>query len=225
MEPALAHPLDAPTWGSLTTTHHELSSGDGSARRLARDVGLFGAYDPASDGSGLTGMLGDRDVVLLVGQSVPPGCFRFGGGDAYQMVLEAVPDDPVGVDWELLGPADADAMHALVALTEPGPWAPRTAALGTYLGVRRGGELVAMAGERLRPPGFTEISAVCTHPSARREGLARALCAELARRIVARDETPFLHVHVDNSGALPVYEKLGFTIRRTISFTAIRRGD
>src|SRR5258708_2948754 len=71
-----------------------------------------------------------------------------------------------------LGARDVPEMLALVERTQPGPFAPRTIELGTYIGVRDGGDLVAMAGERLHPPGFTEISAGCTDASHRGRGLA-----------------------------------------------------
>ena len=60
-------------------------------------------------------------------------------------------------------------MH-LVELTKPGPFAVRTIALGSYIGIRDRGQLVAMAGERLRFDGFTEISGVCSHPDHRGRG-------------------------------------------------------
>jgi predicted GNAT family acetyltransferase len=90
----------------------------------------------------------------------------------------------------------------------------RTIELGQYLGVRRDGALIAMAGERLKIAGFTEISAVCVHPDCRGEGLAGELVGALARMIVQRQETPFLHVFASNKPAIALYRKLGFTTRR-----------
>jgi predicted GNAT family acetyltransferase len=42
--------------------------------------------------------------------------------------------------------------------------------LGTYLGIRDGSRLIAMAGERIRAPGYVELSGISTHPQARRRG-------------------------------------------------------
>jgi predicted GNAT family acetyltransferase len=105
-------------------------------------------------------------------------------------------------------------MLALVGRTHPGPFEPRTNELGDYIGMRDdAGTLVAMAGERMHPPGFQEISAVCTDDRFRGRGYASALVRDLCGRIVGRGETPMLHVVKTNVGAIRVYEALGFTIR------------
>ena len=131
-----------------------------------------------------------------------------------------------------MGRADAEAvrltsvdvpeMLALVERTKPGPFLPRTVELGTYLGIRRDGVLVAMAGERLHPPGFTEISAVCTDASVRGQGLATRLVLAVAARIQERGETPFLHAAGTNTNAIRLYETLGFRLRQRPNFTALR---
>jgi predicted GNAT family acetyltransferase len=113
-------------------------------------------------------------------------------------------------------------MLDLVARTQPGPFRPRTIEMGTYLGIRRGGALVAMAGERLHPPGWTEISAVCTDPAFRRQGLASRLVLAVAAGIRARGETPFLHAAASNTTAIRVYEALGFRLRRRTTFATLR---
>ena len=110
----------------------------------------------------------------------------------------------------------------LVARTEPGPFRPRTYELGTYLGLHRDGRLVAMAGERLHPAGWTEISAVCTEPEYRGRGFAARLVGAVAAGIRARGETPFLHAAADNTGALRLYENLGFRTRMKVSFFGAR---
>ena len=119
--------------------------------------------------------------------------------------------------------ADVPAMQGLVDLTHPGPFAPRTIEMGRYLGVIDGGELVAMAGERLRLDGFTEVSAVCTHPDHRGRGYAKALVSAVAEAIVERGETPFLQVLPANQPAIATYERLGFATRRTLHLTVARR--
>jgi predicted GNAT family acetyltransferase len=114
-------------------------------------------------------------------------------------------------------------MLGLVDLTRPGPFAARTVEMGRYLGVRDEGRLVAMAGERLRPPGYTEVSAVCTHPDFRGRGHAKALISVLAEAICARGETPFLHVLPENRPAVATYEALGFRTQRTLQLTVLER--
>ncbi|HTD49861.1 MAG TPA: GNAT family N-acetyltransferase, partial [Acidimicrobiia bacterium] len=121
-----------------------------------------------------------------------------------------------------LGAADVAQMLALVHRTRPGPFVTRTVELGTYLGVRDGDQLVAMAGERLHPPGFTEISVVCTDPAYRGRGLASRLVAAIVGGIRARAETPFLHLTVDNDDAHRVYAALGFETRTFLSVVGVQ---
>jgi predicted GNAT family acetyltransferase len=121
-----------------------------------------------------------------------------------------------------LGPADVPEMLDLTARTRPGPFLPRTYELGAYLGIRRDGALVAMAGERLKPPGWTEISAVCTDDAWRGHGFASALIRVLVAGIRARGETAFLHAVATNTGAIRLYEAMGFELRRTTVFRALR---
>ena len=119
---------------------------------------------------------------------------------------------------------DAAQMLALATLTEPGPFLEATHRLGAFVGVKQDGRLVAMAGERMRPEGFTEVSGVCTHPDHRGRGLAGRLMQVVAGRIVARGETPFLHSYASNLGAISLYESLGFAIRREVTATVLARG-
>jgi len=122
-----------------------------------------------------------------------------------------------------LGSSESPEMLELTALTKPGPFGTRTHELGTYLGIRDNGRLVAMAGERLKVPGYTEISAVCTHPEHTGKSYARLLMSEIVNRIRARGETPFLHVRQDNTRAIAVYESLGFQSRKLLHFAVLRR--
>jgi ribosomal protein S18 acetylase RimI-like enzyme len=121
-----------------------------------------------------------------------------------------------------LGPADVPEMLELAARTRPGPFLPRTIEFGGYLGIRRGGSLVAMAGERIRPPGWTEISAVCTDAEYRGQGLATRLTLAVAAAILERGDTPFLHASADNVSAIRLYAALGFRFRREAQFVVVR---
>jgi predicted GNAT family acetyltransferase len=124
-----------------------------------------------------------------------------------------------------LTPADVPEMMELVELTKPGPFAARTITLGSYVGVRSGGHLVAMAGERMKFDGFTEISAVCTHPDHRGQGHSSLLVRTLVRNILDRGETPFLHIFSDNVRAASLYGRLGFARRRSLTVTVLARAD
>jgi GNAT superfamily N-acetyltransferase len=137
-----------------------------------------------------------------------------------QAVEPAVDDAAV-----VLGPDDVEEMTDLVRRTRPGPFERRTVTLGTYLGFRDRGTLVAMAGERLLPPGYTEISAVCTDPDHRGRGYAARLVRAVAAGIRARGEVPFLHTTASNTPAIRLYEQLGFELRARPDFVVVRVPD
>lgn len=134
-----------------------------------------------------------------------------------QMICDAPPTEFEA--FEDLRDADVAEMLELAQLTEPGPFLERTIAMGRYVGVRSGGRLVAMAGERMKPPGWIEISGVCTHPEARGFGLASRMVTTLLAHCFAQDQRAFLHV-VEGSPseqtAIGVYERLGFRLRRSL---------
>jgi ribosomal protein S18 acetylase RimI-like enzyme len=217
--------LDNPVWSSLTGFHADIAKRAGGAARLPADVGLFvGLSDPADDSAwaDLGHLVGDEDVFVVGVPVVPAGWDLRITFDGVQLVATAPfgRPDPEVIE---LGPADVPEMLDLVRRTEPGPFLPRTIELGTYLGIRRDGVLAAMAGERLRPPGWTEISAVCTDPAYRGQGLASRLIKAVAAGIEDRGETAFLHTEAKNTAAVRLYETLGFRLRRTMSFRVVRQ--
>ncbi|MFI6685050.1 GNAT family N-acetyltransferase [Streptomyces sp. NPDC050485] len=221
-----AHPLDNPAYASLTGPHALFAEGRGRVLRYPTDVSPWLALPPdpeAADWSDLAALAGPGAEVALAGVRVatPAGWEVTFDVEGVQLVDEAVDVRP---DEEAvrLGAHDVPDMLALVERTRPGPFLPRTVELGTYLGIRRGGQLVAMAGERLHPPGWTEISAVCTDASFRGRGLGSRLVRAVAAGIKERGETPFLHTAAANTGAIGLYESLGFRLRRTTRFTGVR---
>jgi predicted GNAT family acetyltransferase len=115
-------------------------------------------------------------------------------------------------------------MIELATLTEPGPFRERTIELGTFYGIVQGDRLLAMAGQRMRVPGFVEVSAVCTHPDARGRGYAGMLMSRVMRDILAEGATPFLHAYASNP-AVSLYRRLGFTQRRTFELAVIKQGS
>jgi predicted GNAT family acetyltransferase len=126
---------------------------------------------------------------------------------------------------EPLSAADAAEMVALATLTQPGPFRIRTHELGAFSGIRHDGRLVAMAGERMKLDGYTEVSGVCTHPDFRGRGYGAALSHAVAARIRDRGETPFLHARAANTAAISLYESLGFKLRRDMTVTVLRRSE
>ncbi|MFE3632685.1 GNAT family N-acetyltransferase [Streptomyces cellostaticus] len=224
--PVVPHVLDNPALASLGGPHAHFAERRGRVLRYPLDVspwlGLPDQPD-ADDWADLAALAGPGAEVPLSGYvgQVPDDwevTFRSEGLQLVDGGVAAAPD-PEAVP---LGPRDVPEMLDLVRRTRPGPFLTRTVELGTYLGVRRDGVLVAMAGERLRPPGWTEVSAVCTDPAHRGEGLAGRLIRAVAHGVRERGETPFLHTGARNAHALRLYESLGFRLRRRTAFLAAR---
>lgn len=212
--------LDNPYWSSLSTRHAHIAQGGPLARRypaaISRIAGLPGAGP--TNVAALETLVEIGDDMATAGPFVPrlPGNWEtLHESRLIQMIRTDRTLLPEGdVDASVLGTADVPEMLALVELTKPGPFRPRTIELGTYLGIREGGRLVAMAGERTWVGDFREVSAVCTHPEAQGHGYARALMGRVINRMLRAGQTPFLHVQSGNVRAIDVYLALGF-IRRT----------
>jgi ribosomal protein S18 acetylase RimI-like enzyme len=223
------HPLDNVIWQALTTRQSEFAETFNQARRFPREVnGLTALQEPDAEGYACLSQLVGKGSTSLLSLAKPyepqPGWELVLAFPGLQMVCET---DLLPARSELeiveLSLQDSPEMVELATLTKPGPFGARTHELGTYLGIRREGKLVAMAGERLKVPGYTEVSAVCTHPEHTGKGYAQALMTEVMRRIREREETSFLHVRQDNTRAVGIYEKLGFRTRKVVHFVIIRR--
>jgi ribosomal protein S18 acetylase RimI-like enzyme len=223
---APAHPLDNPTRSSLLGPHAHFAQRRGNVLRYPAEVSPFIALpdDPSEqDWADAAALVGPGGLIPLAGVVGPPP-------SGWDIVMDIsgvqLVDDGVAAaaDDEAirLTAVDVPEMLDLVRRTDPGPFRERTIELGTYLGLRPGGELVAMAGERMHPPGWTEISAVCTDPGYRGQGLATRLVLALVAGIRDRGERPFLHAAATNTNAIRLYESLGFAQRRTLTFSAAR---
>jgi len=224
-----ARVLDRPVWSSLSTRHAAFAVGGERARRFAPDINpLAGARDDAPESVAELARLVPADGPLLLLQAeavvLPAGMVFATNVPGVQMVLERLADVPADPRIVALTAADAPAMLALATLTSPGPFSTRALELGEFFGVKDGGgTLLAMAGERMKHPGYSEISGVCTHPDARGRGLARSLSAHVARRILARGETPYLHAYASNTPAIQLYAALGFRLRAEMHVAALVR--
>jgi ribosomal protein S18 acetylase RimI-like enzyme len=223
-----ADSLDNPIWHALTGPHRDLGAVTGPVRRYLPEYAPFVALEdpsPASMGALLEAIRPAEGAVMFTDQAVavPGGIEIVMAGLLPQMVARRPMPAPVDTSLVVLGAPDVPEMLALVELTQPGPFARRTVEMGRYLGIRVDGQLAAMAGERLRLEGYTEVSAVCTHPAHRRQGHAARLVAAVSSGIMARGDTPFLHVRPDNAAAIATYEALGFETRRAIHLTVLQR--
>ncbi|MBX9576359.1 MAG: GNAT family N-acetyltransferase [Caulobacteraceae bacterium] len=225
------HPLDRPIWSALTTRQAHLAVGDGGALRFDAEHALFAAgADGGPDAArALARLVPDVGTIGLVEAdpvTLPDGVRAIVQPACVQMLLGALtPSHGAEPAWIDLAESDAAEMLALATLTEPGPFFGRTHRLGGFVGVRLGGRLAAMAGERMKPEGFTEVSGVCVHPDFRGRGLAGALMRIVADRILTRGETPFLHAYAGKAEALALHRSVGFVVRRPMIFTLLSKAD
>jgi ribosomal protein S18 acetylase RimI-like enzyme len=220
--------LDNVVWHAIAGPQQELAERVGSAGRFHQDVSPFGAIaDPTSpqgweDLGSLVGP-GKATILFAPDLEAPAGWSREHAIPCLQMVAEHVTESGNTDGFVDLTARDAPDMLELVAETQPGPFGPRTVEMGRYLGVRSEGRLVAMAGERMRLPGFAEVSAVCTAADHRGRGLARRLVLAVVDNIRSAGNEAILHVASDNAPAIALYEALGFTVRRTSEAVIFRR--
>ena len=220
------HVLDRACWNALVGPHAHIAEVIGLARRYPVDISHFNAVADTSNSQAwddLHRLIGDAGTAIVIGESIiaPSGWKIVKVFPGVQMTGE----DVVGqMDPDLIHLTNVDApeMLALATRNEPGPFLPRTVELGGYLGVRVDGKLVAMAGRRLNPPGWVEISAVCTDVEHRGKGYAARLVLAVAAGIIDAGERPFLHVSAKKLDAIRLYEKLGFKIRTRPNFTILK---
>ncbi|MBX3594839.1 GNAT family N-acetyltransferase [Sphingomonas sp.] len=224
----MSHPLDRPIWSALTGRQAAFAVGDARACRFDPHVHPFAA---AADGgataqSALLALIPPGGSISLLETPTPPdlpGARVTTQAQLDQMVLTRLaPGESIAA--RSLGAADASDIYALAMLCRPGPFLSGTPQLGGFVGVRDGGMLVAMAGERLKAPGFTEVSAVATHPDWRGRGLAAGLMRIVIARALARGEAAFLHCLPDNP-AISMYRALGFERRSTLTYRVLERAE
>lgn len=221
--------LDNPAWHSLAGPHAQFAQSYGSARRYGPEFATYSGLPDERDERvwrDLATLVGPGQPAVLSGASVePPPDWRVTRvGRALQMVADDVADAP-DAEAVALGAADVPEIFDLIERARPGPWRSRTVELGSYYGIRRQGRLVALAGERVQPPGWTEVSAVCTDPDFRGQGLAGRLVSAVVHTIRSRGDEALLHVSTSNDAAIRLYEQLGFRQRRETLFVGLVTPD
>ena len=228
----MSHPLDRAVWNALTTrlSPFTTADSDGRAVRIDPEVGVFLAAADTSaaslarlselarrhPGAGLVEATGGPMVDVL-----PQGTAVDRRIALVQMMATALTPGGRDLPFETLTEADAPAMLALATLTQPGPFRSKTRNLGPFIGVKRDGDLIAMAGRRLRVEGFTELSGVCTHPDHRGQGLAAALSRAVISGILATGEGVFLHAFNGHDATIAFYRSLGFNVRARMTYTVL----
>lgn len=224
-----AHVLDNPIWNALQTGNSILAQGSTQVRYFPAAIAPFAAMPQLTEEGWLQLQAADRpegDVFILFGtqqMAVPAAWKVLATLPLFQMVYTAKDAPEVARRTTLvpLTATDVPAMLELTQLTNPGPFRSHTRDFGHYYGVKEEGRLVAMTGRRLQPLPYHEVSAVCTHPDFLGRGYAAQLVAAQVQLILEEGGIPFLHVKEDNTGAIRLYEKLGFVTRTSIVCTVI----
>lgn len=223
----MTHPLDNPIWSSLHSVHAHLAVSDGGAARYPAPVVPFVSVgDEKADVSReLARLVEPGEHLYFVGRvpTLREGWDVEMHAPLPQMVCRSPSEVKDGPEITVLTEAHVPDMLALTALVFPGFFRVRTIDMGKYIGLYDGPRLAAMAGERMRTDGFTEISAVCTHPDYVGRGYAQRLVAMVSNAAFERGSTPFLHVYRHNTRAMTVYERLGFYVRKDVALCSVTR--
>jgi predicted GNAT family acetyltransferase len=224
----MRHPLDRPVWTALTTRHSPLARGGPLAKRYPPTIVPFAASADSSAESlrALEELVPPGDTVVMPEAddiALPPGLAAVSIVKGVQMIaddqLQRVSDERI----QRLTEADAAEMLALATLTKPGPFTLQAMSLGEFWGVKIDGRLAVMAGERMKQPGYTELSGVCSHPDFRGGGLGRLLSLHVAGKILKRGEIPYLHAYATNETAIRLYESIGFKLRSSMNIAVVQR--
>lgn len=215
----MPHPLDNPIWNALNTGSAMFSHGDDNCRFIHPEMGFFAGL-PSYESEDIqrlysAGAPGQRVILFTPGHIIlNDNWLVLNDHELLQMVCE--PDSKAessSIPLVKLREKDIPAMLELTALTKPGPFLSRTLDFGGYFGAFDGERLISMAGKRLSPDPFAEISAVCTHPDFLGKGLSAKVIQRVIDEVHAEGKTPFLHVYPENTPAIKVYSKLGFKPR------------
>lgn len=219
--------LDSPVQAACESGWSQWVQSQGAAQALPPFIGHFAAFrtDALTAGADLAALIAKRKAPVLLLQKAditlptPLVCLeRFG---ALQMVLSEPPALPDMDEIILLETRDSEDMLALAQISKPGPFAIGTPLLGTFLGIRRKGRLIAMAGQRMQLPGWVEISGVCVHPDFQGRGLGADLTCAMVHLILSGAAMPFLHTYRENHRAIALYKRLGFEVRTEMHLASV----
>lgn len=218
----MPHPLDNPIWNALNTGSAIFSRGDQHCKFIDPAMGFFAglpSYEPEDIQRLYAACTIGQRVILFT-----PGPIQLydnwlvrNDHELLQMVGEAdTKTENPSIPLIKLEEKDIPAMLELTELTKPGPFVSRTIDFGGYFGIFEGERLISMAGKRLSPDPFTEISAVCTQPHFGGKGLPFQIMQQIIQEIRLDGKIPFLHVYPENLPAIKLYTKLGFEPRASL---------
>lgn len=225
--PAIYNKLDNPAWYALSETHKDFAIGNHILKCYRKNIVAFTAFDTSRKNmlTGLDELIEKDELFFIIGQLplLPDNYTIENTLPCLQMICTLPIIRTADVIIEKLGVQDEEEMTALVNSVQPGYYKPGTRLMGDYYGIKDNGRLVAMAGERMRMDGLTEISAVVTHPAFTGRKYAQQLMTCITNKNLAIGIIPFLHTAATNERAIKIYDYLGFAKRKVINFTRIKR--
>ena len=218
--------LDNPAWHSLNETHRSFAIGENEIKFYNPDICPFGGIN--SKDADLISFLKihpELNSFFVIGDKPQesPGLIIEKELVCLQMICSAPIKMEFTEDIIFLKEAYKKRLVELVNLVQPGYFKEGTSSMGDYYGIFKEGKLVAVTGERMKMYGFTEISAVVTHPDFTGKGFAKQLVAHTVNKNFDQDIIPYLHVAESNISAISLYERSGFITRRKISFWKMKK--
>lgn len=228
----MVHILDNMIWNALSTGNNDIAIIDGDVGCYLPDIAPFAGMKDFNEAN-LRKLYEfipiDRSVAVSSLDKINHDKSRWKliqPMDITQMVYEHTVNTFTTRNSPLIVPLSEEhvpQMIELTALTRPGPFLQQTIRFKNYFGIFIEGRLAAMAGQRMHPRPYMEVSAVCTHPDFRGMGYAKSLMLHLMKIILDNSFTPFLHVLSNNSNAIELYKTIGFRTREQIFVDMIRR--
>ncbi len=218
--------LDNPVWFSVSETHQSFAVDYGSVKFYHPDYCPFGGFEKCNAIAKSIDEYSEMvDSFFIVGEK--PELSNLLKVNKELVCLQMIVYNPIDIAINepiiKLTVEHIDVLYELVNLVQPGYFKKKTALLGNYYGIFKNGELVAVTGERMQMNDFIEVSAVVTHPNHTGKGYAKQLVVHTVNEIFKQNKIPYLHVIEVNKGAIQLYEKLGFSTRRKISFWNITK--
>ena len=225
--------FENPPLEALRSSQRHFAIAAGRARKYPADVTPFAAIDDGSIEAlrDLQSIMEPGEATYIVSEAppaMPKGLSCGGPLGVKQMTYphdRPLPDvaEIAGIRIEPLSCANAAEMVELTTIAFPGFFRIRTCEMGSYYGIRHGGRLVAMCGERMNIGDYHEISGLCTHPEFRGRGYAAVLMMQLMRDHRAAGLRSYLHVSANNANAIALYERMGFEHRGEFQLRLITR--
>ncbi len=228
----MSHVLDNMIWNAITTGNNDIAYVEGDIGRYRRDIAPFAGMREFTDKN-----LQRLYEFIPAGEKVAISSLNkmehntgkwklLQPMDITQMICEFPVYSFKTENSGLITPLTDEhipQMLELTALTKPGPFLQRTIEFGNYFGIFINGRLAAMAGQRMHPLPYMEVSAVCTHPDFRGKGYAKALMLHVMKIILDNSFIPFLHVLTSNTSAFKLYESIGYRTRKELFVDMIQR--